>query len=288
MTEKQKDMKYLHKYNTISDFDNDYNGEYYHEPWVSISPKLTVTALTMRDEFVYSEGATWEYECERDAVDALNGVPGPMGTRHVYEWTWYDAGSMAQLHAATLVRNPSVGTQIYESGENDGEWFFNSQLPSEVLTVSGTPSEHLEKVTYNKRPEGQPDLEAYFDTTCGIYSDGCRVDYEHANPDFGIYEEVYHSTSEGESEGECDRYYEYYASGTGINVDNLENFKMKFWVDDNPYEFDMVRSSGEEYVPGTEAYYWPTNFSSDFNVYVWVSHFNDDVFIMQVYYHEAG
>lgn len=151
--------QYLHLYETAEAFEADYNGEAYHKPWVSLSPRLTVTGLTMEDNFCYTYGGTWEYECERDAVDMEGAAPGPMGTQHVYEWSYLDTSmsTPVTLHAATLVRNPSVGTQIYESGENYGEWFFVSTNPSEVLTVSGTSSEHPDKVDYNKRP-GMPEI----------------------------------------------------------------------------------------------------------------------------------
>lgn len=140
--------KYLHLFRSESDFQAAYDGSGYTEPWVSLSPKFTVTGLTMEDNFCYTYGGTWEYECERDAVDN-----GPMGTQHVYEWSYLDTsmGTPATLNAATLVRNPSVGTQIYESGVNDGEWFFVSTNPAGILTVSGISSEHLDKVDYNRR-----------------------------------------------------------------------------------------------------------------------------------------
>ena len=145
--------KFIHLYKTVEAFDADYNGENYLEPWLSLSPKLTVTGLTMEDQFCFTYGATWEYECERDAVDMEGGAPGPMGTQHVYEWSYIDTSMQepVTLHAATLVRNPSVGTQIFESGENYGEWFFVSTNPANIVTVSGTPSEHLDKVDYNKK-----------------------------------------------------------------------------------------------------------------------------------------
>lgn len=218
MTEKQRDMKYLHKYNALSDFDNDYNGEYYHEPWVSISPSLTVTGLTMEDVFIWSEGATWEYECERDAVD----MEGPMGTQHVYEWTWYDTGSSAQLHAATLVRNPSVGTQIYESGENDGEWFFASTNPANVVTVSGTTSERPDKVTYNKRgpEEKYIRIEATLDsegTWTYIVTDSnltCE-DLEASGNTYKAYMTTYEYENPEVIESECDLTYNRYDQELG-------------------------------------------------------------------------
>lgn len=37
MAEKHNDMEYLHKYKNVSDFTRDYDGSYYHEPWVSLT-----------------------------------------------------------------------------------------------------------------------------------------------------------------------------------------------------------------------------------------------------------
>ena len=109
-------------------------------------------------------------------------------------------------------------------------------------------------------------------------------EYMEANPEFGIYQEV-HNGGSGEGEGEdCNSHYVYYASGTGINPNNLESFAMRFWLNGEPVELDMVKSiyDGREYRP--------TNLVAPYEVYVSIEEFYADPgkFAVKVHYQEAG
>ena len=127
--------KYLHKYQTEADFQAEYNGEAYLEPWVS----YTTDNGDVTNFKAWCESTQHNYGAEY--IGEENGY---------YKWHAYqiEAGELGEPHWDpywTVNRNPEVGDDVFCS--------YNGVMDENPCAVVGEIMESGNHVDYNKMSE---------------------------------------------------------------------------------------------------------------------------------------
>ena len=129
--------KFLHKYQSDAQFKPDYDGEYYHEPWVSLTDATSEVKefIWLNAEIAYYQVPyVAEYLCEVDGY---------------YKWlTWEASTEKTNTNRTcwTRVRNPEVGDKVFIRYPNVIDPEGHGYDVTEVTKLCG------KRVDYNKGP----------------------------------------------------------------------------------------------------------------------------------------
>lgn len=131
--------KYLHKFNSLAEFTQAYNGSNYLEPWVSYTIEGVPTVVS-----VSCDGGN-NYELQYQEEISILGESG------YYLWT--EEGVEEGYGYATHSRTIDVGTEIYWIAYDSGNAWWDWNDGSDIVTaVSNLEYENIHYVDYNKRP----------------------------------------------------------------------------------------------------------------------------------------
>ena len=174
-----RDMgKYLHKYNTFSEFDEAYNGENYLEPWVS---------YTLKDEGVLSFKAWCSATSHNYGAEYVGEDEG------FYKWHSFQIEDDAPAwdYYWTTSRNPQYGENVYCSKQG-----IHDNYPCASV---GDIIDKGNRVDYNKRKgnwiligtngDSEYIIEATTDFVPG--SNGATYIFRYEGEAGGPYEDVY-------------------------------------------------------------------------------------------------
>ena len=126
---------YLHLFESASTFEEAYNGEEYHEPWVSLTRNRMVKKFTGRCDGLPNQELPAEYV----------GYNNDMIVGGSYEWR----GESGKRYF-TKNRNPKVGDLFIYTNE-PGQWTWNTYPYNDTVA---SLDEFGPGVDYNKQPEG--------------------------------------------------------------------------------------------------------------------------------------
>ena len=164
----RKDMgQYLHKYDSLSAFTEDYNGEAYHEPWVSLVDENE--HVDYNKPPFYGEGFVFDAaQIRRVNEEGLGYNVGMLTMKMIHA----DESIMTTEEARTISvgGRKTVGENLYmyKLSHNKADEFFNGPAPTiKIINARsiGFDTDEVE-ITFNGSAEGS----CYMDKV-GLYDD---------------------------------------------------------------------------------------------------------------------
>ena len=201
--------EYLHKFESLADFNTAYNGNDYHEPWVSYTTYNQAISFTASMIHAGSEFGPYDFTFYEEVNYLSVSLTNVTGT--FYIWSYDNGGS----HIVTTTRNITENTYYEDAAwvEGSGYWATSNNVGGSgytLVNISSVVNETKGVVDYNK-PHVDWDFEIVWNTnnTCNrqeLINFSSRVGFDHEDPNTARL---------------------YYITGVDFTINPIESFKVK-------------------------------------------------------------
>lgn len=142
---------YLHKFESLADFNTAYNGSDYHEPWVSYTTYDQALSFTANIIHAGNEFGPYDFTFYEEVNYLSVSLTNVTGT--FYIWSYNNGGS----HIVTTTRNITENTYYEDASwvEDNGCWSTSDNVGGSgytLVNISSIVNETKGAIDYNKRP----------------------------------------------------------------------------------------------------------------------------------------